>query len=93
MSDIDTTKWRTCAPLLPDGGCEAVRQLCDAIDELRSTITRLTKERDGAEHERHEAADHAAACVAAFVEAKAARWRIVDIIAAIRSGEWKEPKP
>lgn len=33
---IDTNKWRTCAPLLPDGGCEAVQILCDEIDRVRS---------------------------------------------------------
>lgn len=50
-NEIDTNRWRACAPLLPDGGCEAVRQLCDEIDRLRTrrdellaTIVKLTNE-------------------------------------------------
>ncbi len=42
---IDTAKWRACAPLLPDGGCEAVRQLCDEIDRLCAFVEQLAKER------------------------------------------------
>ncbi len=41
---IDTVKWRACAPLLPDGGCEAVRELCDEIDRLRAELAHAASE-------------------------------------------------
>lgn len=35
MTNDEIKRWRTCAPLLPDGGCEAVNTLLDEIERLR----------------------------------------------------------
>lgn len=55
MNELDLDKWRACAPLLPDGGCEAVRELCDELEATRTkrdtALTRLER----AERERDEA--------------------------------------
>lgn len=38
MTREELAKWRACAPLLPDGGCEAVRTLIDEIERLDGII-------------------------------------------------------
>lgn len=43
LRQLDTTRWRTCAPQLPDGGCEAVRTLCDLADQLASAQAALSE--------------------------------------------------
>lgn len=54
MSPAEIAKWRAASPLLPDGGCEAVRKLLDEIEardkQLEDMTTQAVFWKQAAEH-------------------------------------------
>jgi hypothetical protein len=56
MTDAELDRWHACAPLLPDGGCEAVRTLVAELREERHLLFNLLAviHRDGGDYtEKH----------------------------------------
>lgn len=99
--DIDTAKWRTCTPLLPDGGCEAVRMLCDEIDRLRASwnCNDCGESEQRARRRAAEVEAQTAERIAAWLESPCpcgesdceSKYRA--IAEAVRAGAWRKESP